>query len=200
MALDFQSLLKANGSLVNIGREIVSNGASLFEVFGSGRADPMDGHGDASAFCSMLLELLTDRALRKIGLGFDDNRLSIEFFRNHETPASPHLVDYRLTTTGLMNNSGLNLPPVGSASNAGLISSAAQSRRFMRPVLMTKAIELPGPNLRGHETKMLLYQIPLSLPVILCPTKAAVARHGNRLSRAPFSNSRLRNRLASCAP
>lgn len=44
------------------------------------------------------------------------------------------------------------------------------------------------------------YQMPLSLPVIFCPTTAAVASHGNRLSRAPLCNSRLRIRPASCFP
>ena len=102
MALDFQSLLKANGSLVNIGREIVSNGASLFEVFGSGRADPRDNHGVASAFCNMLLELVAGRERPKTGLGFDERSLSIEFCRNHEVQVSPFLVHYILTRTGLI--------------------------------------------------------------------------------------------------
>ncbi len=42
------------------------------------------------------------------------------------------------------------------------------------------------------------YQIPLSLPVIFWPTAAAVARQGNKLSRAVFFNSRLSKKVASC--
>lgn len=35
------------------------------------------------------------------------------------------------------------------------------------------------------------YQIPLSLPVIFCPKAAAVARHGNKLSRTVLPSSPL---------
>ena len=44
------------------------------------------------------------------------------------------------------------------------------------------------------------YQIPLSLPVIFCPTAAAVARQGNKLSRTLFRNSRFSSRVVSCDP
>lgn len=44
------------------------------------------------------------------------------------------------------------------------------------------------------------YQIPLSLPVSFCPITAAVASHGNRLSRAPHCSSLLPSASASCAP
>ncbi len=44
------------------------------------------------------------------------------------------------------------------------------------------------------------YQIPLSLPVIFCPTAAAVARHGNKLSRTLFRSSRFSSRVVSCDP
>ena len=37
------------------------------------------------------------------------------------------------------------------------------------------------------------HQIPLSLPVIFCPTAAAVASQGNKPRRALLCNSRLRN-------
>jgi hypothetical protein len=41
------------------------------------------------------------------------------------------------------------------------------------------------------------YQTPLSLPVIFWPTAAAVARHGNKLSRTLFLSSRLSSKVVS---
>jgi hypothetical protein len=44
------------------------------------------------------------------------------------------------------------------------------------------------------------YQIPLSLPVIFCPTAAAVASHGSRLSRALLCSSPFCSMPVSCDP
>ena len=44
------------------------------------------------------------------------------------------------------------------------------------------------------------HQIPLSLPVIFCPTAAAVASQGNKPRRALLCNSRLRSKPVSCVP
>jgi hypothetical protein len=52
----------------------------------------------------------------------------------------------------------------------------------------------------NQKFKLSRYQIPLSLPVIFCPTAAAVARHGNKLSRTLFFNSRFRSKAVSCEP
>ena len=100
---------------------------------------------------------------------------------------------------------GLSLEPdfrvLGSKSP---IIYAGVMRPPAPPLLISRTKEyftfkISGAFLARPEAKN-SHQIPLSLPVIFCPTSAAVASHGKRLRRAPLSNCRRRITLANCEP
>jgi len=97
IALDVWSRLNASGSAVNIGRDIVANGASLSEEYSSGACESIDPHVEAPGSCMMRLELLADSMPHEIGFGVVNTELPIEFCWETEAPAFPLLVDHRLT-------------------------------------------------------------------------------------------------------
>ncbi len=95
------------------------------------------------------------------------------------------------------------------AASSSLCARLTESREFQpgsiaRCAIVTIAfLAAGGPSLElfgGGGISSSAYQIPLSLPVIFCPTAAAVARQGNKLSRTLFRNSRFSSRVVSCEP
>lgn len=62
--------------------------------------------------------------------------------------------------------------------------SGLSSLRFVQQRLAFQVIEIVGLSFAYESEAHFTYQTPLSLPVIFCPTRAAVAGHGRRLKRA----------------
>jgi hypothetical protein len=61
-------------------------------------------------------------------------------------------------------------------------------------------IESVSHNTLDSSERIADHQIPLSLPVIFCPTAAAVASHGSKPRRALLYNSPFRSKPVSCVP